>query len=134
MTLEHMFDVNGNAREVKYRRFIVKNLDILDDLIALFEADCKGTGYLQNSRTAEKIREVYSKMLQEQVPLSLSQLAVNGNDMAQLGFKGKEIGETLGQLWDMALRRSAENEKETLLSIAKRIKRNTEKKKDKKNG
>ena len=106
MTLEHMFDVNGNAREVKYRRFIVKNLDILDDLIALFEADCKGTGYLQNSRTAEKIREVYSKMLQEQVPLSLSQLAVNGNDMAQLGFKGKEIGETLGQLWDMALRRS----------------------------
>ena len=93
-----------------------------------------GTGYLQNSRTAEKIREVYSKMLQEQVPLSLSQLAVNGNDMAQLGFKGKEIGETLGQLWDMALRCSAENEKETLLSIAKRIKRNTEKKKDKKNG
>ena len=89
---------------------------------------------MQNSRTAEKIREVYSKMLQEQVPLSLSQLAVNGNDMAQLGFKGKEIGETLGQLWDMALRRSAENEKETLLSIAKRIKRNTEKKKDKKNG
>ncbi|MDE7337578.1 MAG: HD domain-containing protein [Clostridia bacterium] len=128
---EHMFDVNGNAREVKFRRFIANNIDILDDLTALFEADCKGTGYLESSRTAEKLRLVYSKMLDEKVPMSISQLALNGNDLAELGFNGKEIGEALNALWDLALRRAVKNEKSALLAIAKRMKRNTDRKKEK---
>ena len=86
-----------------------------------------------NVLKAGTIVNYYSQLLRKQTTEQASK-RLYGNDMAQLGFKGKEIGETLGQLWDMALRRSAENEKETLLSIAKRIKRNTEKKKDKKNG
>ncbi|MDE6614772.1 MAG: HD domain-containing protein, partial [Clostridia bacterium] len=73
---EHMFDVNGNARDVKYRRFIAKNLDILDDLIALFKADCIGTGYLQESRTADRMREIYGKMLDEKVALSIAELDI----------------------------------------------------------
>ncbi|MDE6758762.1 MAG: CCA tRNA nucleotidyltransferase [Clostridia bacterium] len=128
---EHMFDVNGNAREVKYRRFIAKNLDILDDLIALFKADCIGTGYLQDSRTVEKIGEVYRKMLNEKVALSISQLDINGKDLAELGFAGKEIGEALDRLWDLSLRGSVKNDKQSLIAIAKRMKKNTDRKKDK---
>ena len=130
LVYEHMFDVNGNAREVKYRRFIAKNLDILDDLMALFNADCIGTGYLQSSRTAEKLKQVYAKMLDEEVAFSISQLDINGKDLAELGFAGKEIGDALDKLWDMSLRGSVKNDKQMLMSIAKRMKKNTDRKKD----
>ena len=124
---EHMFDVNGNAREVKYRRFIAKNIDILDDLTALFKADCIGTGYLDNSRTADKIRLVRNKMLEEKVAMSISELAINGKDLAALGFVGKEIGDALEELWDLSLRNCVKNEKHDLLAIAQRMKKNTQK-------
>lgn len=124
---EHMFDINSNAREVKYRRFIAKNYDILDDMLALFDADSKGTGYFESSRTAQNMRQVYAKMLDEKVAFSLSQLAVSGKDLQALGFKGKEIGEMLNGLWDMSLRGAVANEKKRLLSIAERAKKGKEK-------
>ncbi|MDE6210834.1 MAG: CCA tRNA nucleotidyltransferase, partial [Clostridia bacterium] len=40
----HMFDINGNTKESKCRRFIANNFDIFDDMLDLFEADCIGTG------------------------------------------------------------------------------------------
>ena len=125
---EHMFDVNGNSRDVKYRRFIAKNLDILDDLIALFKADCIGTGYLQESRTADRMREIYRKMLDEKVAFSISELDIDGKDIAQLGFEGKAIGEALNALWDLSLRNAVANEKNALIAIAQRMKKKIMKK------
>lgn len=128
LVYEHMFDVNGNAREVKYRRFIAKNLDILDDLIALFKADCIGTGYLQSSRTADRLQDVYRKMLDEKVAFSIAELDIDGKDLAQLGFEGKAIGEALNSLWDLSLRNAVANDKNSLIAIAKRMNKNTAKK------
>ena len=116
----HMFDINGNTKESKCRRFIAGNIDIFDDMLALFEADCIGTGYFQSSRTADKLRKIYAKMLEEKVPMSMRELAVNGKDLQELGYDGKEIGQTLQELWDLALRGCVVNDKDTLLSIAGR--------------
>ena len=126
---EHMFDVNGNSRDVKYRRFIAKNLDILDDIIALFKADCIGTGYLQESRTAQRMKEIYQKMLDEKVAMSIGELNIDGKDLAQLGFEGKAIGDALESLWDLSLRNAVKNDKDVLIGIAKRMKKTTDKKK-----
>ena len=63
MVALHMFDINGNTKESKCRRFIASNLDILEDILALFEADSIGTGYFQSSRTAERLRKIYAQML-----------------------------------------------------------------------
>lgn len=116
----HMFDINGNARESKCRRFIAGNIDIFDDMLALFEADSIGTGYHQSSRTAEKLRKIYSKMLEEKVPMSVKELAINGKDLQSLGIVGRDIGQTLNEIWDIALRGEIANDKESLLRIAKR--------------
>lgn len=117
---EHMFDVNGNTKESKCRRFIARNLDILDTLLALFRADCVGTGYLQSSRTAEKLERIYARMLDEGVPLSVKQLNINGKDLQEIGYKGKEIGEALAALWECALLGGVANDKEKLAEIAER--------------
>ena len=120
MVALHMFDINGNTKESKCRRFIANNLDILEDILALFEADSIGTGYFTSSRTAERLRKIYAKMLEEKVPMSIKELAVNGKDLQELGIEGREIGQTLSELWDMALRNSVPNERERLLEIAEK--------------
>lgn len=131
---EHMFDVNGNARECKYRRFIARNLDIIDDVIDLFKADCIGTGYDIKSRTAEKAERIYSRMLDEKVPMTLKQLNIDGNDLKSIGIDGRDIGTALNIIWNMALRNCVVNEKQALLKVARRLKNSLEKEKAKDNG
>ncbi len=116
----HMFDVNGNTKESKCRRFIARNIDVFKDMLDLFEADSKGTGYFQGSRTADRLREIYAKMLEEKVPMSIKELAINGNDLIALGYDGKDIGQALNEIWDIALRGCVANDRDKLLGIAKR--------------
>ncbi len=123
----HMFDVNGNARECKCRRFIAQNIDLLDDLLDLFKADCIGTGYLQSSRTADKLTAIYAKMIEENVPMSIKALDVDGGDMQKLGYIGKEIGVVLNEIWDLALLGKIRNDKENLICVAKRMKKRVKK-------
>ena len=133
MVSEHMFDINGNARESKCRRFIANNIDILDDMLALFDADSKGTGNFERSRTADNLRKIYAKMLEQKVPFSLAQLAINGKDLLAIGCEGKAIGDILIEIWDKALLGALPNDRERLLEIAKRLKY-YEEKRTKKNG
>ena len=56
--------------------------------------------------------------------MSIKELAINGKDLQKLGYDGKEIGQALQEIWDLALRGCVVNDKETLLSIAgRRIKK-----------
>ncbi len=60
------------------------------------------------------------KLEEKNVCLSISDLAVNGNDLITLGFKGKEIGETLEKILDKILKNEIENSKEKILSFLKK--------------
>lgn len=123
----HMFDVSNNTKESKCRRFIANNLDIFEDMLALFEADSIGTGYHSASRTTDKLRGIYAKMLAEKVPMSVKELAINGNDLKGLGFEGKDVGDALKEIWDLALRGEIANQKDRLLELAeRRIKKGSE--------
>lgn len=116
----HMFDVNGNARDIKYRRFIAKNYDIIDDMTALFDADSIGTGYYQSSRTADKTRDIYRKMQKENVAFDVSMLAIGGKDLQALGYQGQEIGKELQQLVQMSVDGIISNDRRSMLKEAKR--------------
>lgn len=116
----HMFDVNNNTKESKCRRFIANNLDIFEDMLALFEADSIGTGYHDGSRTADKLRCIYAKMMQEKVPMSIKELAIDGNDLKSIGYDGVAVGQTLKDLWDLALRGCVVNQNDALLELAQR--------------
>ena len=64
--------------------------------------------------------EVLEKVLAEQQCFSLAQLAVNGRDLMELGCSGKEIGEMLDALLTAVVDERLPNEKEALLSEAKK--------------
>lgn len=128
----HMFDVNGNARDIKYRRFIAKYHDIIDDMAALFDADSIGTGYYESSRTAVKMRDIYRKMQAENVAFDASELSVNGKDMQNMGYVGREIGEELARLVSLSVDGLIENKRGSMLKEAQRqrLKQEKERKDD----
>ena len=59
------------------------------------------------------------QMQQEEDPISLKDLKVNGHDMLALGLQGKDIKEMLTRLYDLVLEDPSRNEKDFLLKTAK---------------
>ena len=56
--------------------------------------------------------------------VTLKDLVINGDDLIQLGFKGKEIHKALDYFLDQVLRDQSLNEKEKLIELAKQYKSN----------
>ena len=79
----HMFNLNNDARPNTIRKFILNNKDILDKFFLLKYADTYGGGTFTEKLipSAENIRDEYKKMLDENVPFSVSDLLVDGNDL-----------------------------------------------------
>ena len=65
----------------------------------------------------ERVRAVY----ESGECFSLAQLAVNGSDIVNLGYSGKETGVVLGKLLDNVIQGTTENTKEALLNAVKNI-------------
>jgi tRNA nucleotidyltransferase (CCA-adding enzyme) len=67
-------------------------------------------------RAENNIRET----LQERPPVSFKDLAINGKDLIELGYKeGKEIGQMLKELLNLVLEKPALNQKKILLTRVK---------------
>lgn len=79
----HMYDIDGLTTEKKLRMFIVDNLDIINDIIALKRADAKASAGKADaiSVSAEKLYKVYHEMLSDGTPLCYSDLKIDGNDL-----------------------------------------------------
>ncbi|OKZ57863.1 MAG: hypothetical protein BHV97_02295 [Clostridium sp. CAG:349_48_7] len=79
----HMYDIDGLTSEKKIRMFVVDNLEIINDIIALKRADAKASqgDASTTSVSAEKINKVYREMLTDGTPLAYSDLKVDGNDL-----------------------------------------------------
>lgn len=118
---EHMYDVNANARESKLRRFVARNIGHIDKLIALVRADSKGTGLFDDCPRADRFQAVYDKMKEQNIPFTVRQLAVNGDDIKKLGFKGEAIGKTLDALLTGCIDGRLKNERTALMNAAARL-------------
>ena len=96
--------------------------DIFLDLLKVQEADKKGQNleYLSKGiNKLNKIKEIYLDIIKDKQCFKLDDLAINGNDLINLGFKeGKEIGAILKTLLDMVIENPQLNEKDKLLEIA----------------
>ena len=91
-----------------------------DRLLKLAEADALA---LRPASAESTIREEYrllhgelKKLLNENACYSLSQLAVNGQDMAKAGLRGPQIGQALNRLLTRVALDEVPNEREALLS------------------
>lgn len=97
--------------------------DLFFDLIELKRADTKGLAPEFHSREShfDALVSIANRILSEKPCFSLKNLAINGNDLAELGFSGKEIGICLKFLLNEVIENKLDNEKSTLLTKAKNI-------------
>ncbi len=90
--------------------------DLYFDLLDLQRADNASQKHDASLRTEhnEALRRIANDILSKEPCLSLSDLALNGNDMIDIGYKGKEIGKALTLLFNAVLNGEVKNTKEGL--------------------
>lgn len=91
-------------------------------LLDVRRADIKGQKFDYDKERIEKIDNIerlLEEVLEENQCFTLKDLAVNGNDLIQIGFKsGKELGSVLNLLLNGVINDEFKNNKEDLLKIA----------------
>jgi len=113
------------SKEKKIRQLASRiSMENLKDIWELKKALIKKNQNSEEFKSAEieraenNIREI----LQEKPPVSLKDLAVNGKDLFELGYKeGKEMGLVLKELLNLVLEKPALNQKKILLTRVKKL-------------
>lgn len=116
----HMYDVNGEARENKVRKFITENYDYFDKLMLLKQADysaCKDD--LSVAPAVVKMRGIFDKMKAEGVPFTVKELRVRGDELIAGGIKKERCAEVLKKLLKACVVKAVKNEREALLRYAR---------------
>lgn len=120
----HMFHYDDCWTDAAVRRFIVKvGETAMEDLLDLRRADTWGTTGREppldlNQTLQDRIKLVLAK----DRALSIKDLALNGEDLAQLGIpRGPLMGRILKELLETVLDDPEQNTKETLSSIAIKV-------------
>lgn len=120
----HMYDLDCKTSENKLRRFFVTHFDILDELLALKQADFSAcTDDLSIAPTCQKWQALLDVMQRENVPFTFKQLAVTGADLLQIGIPPQCVADTLHKLLLHTAVYPAENTKERLLRLAPSLQR-----------
>ncbi len=118
----HMYDFNCQTKENKLRRFFVENLDLLNDLLAIKQADFSACmDDTSVAPTVVKWSNILQKMQEENTPFSLKELDCTGKDLLSLNVPPPLISQTLHALLLYAATHPKENKKHRLLFLASRF-------------
>ena len=122
----HDLDLQPTEKYIKRLCYKLGNLEMVKKLILVQRADNFGQAPIHNERIEKfnQIDMIIKKIEQENLSFSLKDLAVNGNDIMNLGLSGKEVGESLNFLLDSVLNDEVKNEKELLINYLKKNKLN----------
>ena len=117
----HMFDFNGEASINKKRRFVQREWDLLEDIVALKHADSVGTGYFTENVFADRLLALKGQMQKEGVPVKVADLPVKGNDLEELGIEPRLRSAVLRTLLERQADEGAMRDKERMKKEAVRI-------------
>lgn len=105
LVMAHMVDLKCETKENKLKLFIQRNADILEDLIALKNADYEGSGMKQGDNPSSvRLKNLYDQMKRDGVPFCTKELKVGGADLIQLGIPAAQRGKVLQELLETATR------------------------------
>lgn len=98
-------------------------LETVYQILSLQHADNsnKGTAKSEENEQYVRILEVLEEIRSEDGCFSLKDLAVNGNDLLEIGFSGRTIGVMLNWLLDQVMEETLPNERSVLLDWAQRV-------------
>jgi tRNA nucleotidyltransferase (CCA-adding enzyme) len=116
----HAFRLDGPLEPVQARRFLAHHGEELAfDLVALKELDlCAKNVPQEELEAVGRLRALLED--ERSSPTTLSELAIDGNDLIAIGFsEGPELGRVLRLLLDEVVEEPSRNERETLLERAR---------------
>jgi hypothetical protein len=119
----HMVAYDPGWSDAAVRRFIRRvGRPAVDELFALCAADDVGSGHAPRPHLAELHERVRAE-LEAEVALDVGDLAVDGSDlMAVLGIPaGPTVGRILDELLERVIAEPADNDRPTLLLLARTI-------------
>lgn len=119
LILWHMYDLKVDEPTHDVKKFIASNIEKIDDLLLLKEADIKASSVDLIPHTVVRWKKLLAEMKENRTPLAIKDLAVDGDDLEKLGLRGRLVGVTLKRLFEMTLDNPELNNKETLLEIVK---------------
>lgn len=95
--------------------------DLTFDLIHIKQCDnsAQKTDYYRGDDFYNKAYNMINKILEDKECFSIRDLKINGNDLVEMGFKGKEIGEALEKCLTAVIDNEIPNEKEELIKFIK---------------
>ncbi len=122
----HMFGYEpGSTKDSAVRRLIARaGRESFSDLLALRRADIAGktTARIRYPRNLDELEAHAERVLAEDHALTIRDLRINGNDLAELGIpRGPDMGIILRELLETVLDDPTQNEAQTLRTIAARI-------------
>lgn len=119
LTELHMYDLNGETGENKLRRFLVRNYEVMDELLLLKQADFSGCkDNLSPAPAVVRWKKLLAQMKAENVPFSLKELSANGRDLLAAGIPAPSLSGILQKLLMHTASHPEDNEKERLCRIA----------------
>ena len=119
----HDATIDTNKRSIK--RMLNKiGEELFFKLLYLQYADCSAQTYLAQGKLEllPKIRVMAQQILLEKEPFGIKDLAINGNDMLELGYKpNKELGNALSTILELVIDDPTLNTKNQLQEIASKL-------------
>lgn len=122
LTATHMYDLRGDAKENKIRKFIISNYDLFDKILLIKQADY--TACMDDLRMApsvEKMSAIFKKMKAEGVPFTLRELNIKGDELIRMGFAPENVGKTLNRLLLDCCINLVKNDREQLSQWAQKV-------------
>ncbi len=114
----HMVDLDGCTSWNKLRRFVAKNMDIVDDLCALMRADAIAS--CGADKADIRIARVAQELRADGTPLAIKELSVSGKDLVDMGVEEKYRGRILNELWEDTVMNLALNDRDKALAYVER--------------
>ncbi len=118
---EHMKSLEITERAV--RRFVSEySAEDGERAVALAIADRRACAEeFSDASQLEEFRRAVAELREKEGSISLRTLAVHGDDIIKLGYKGKAVGECLAHLLSQVLDGEIENKKDALIAQAERF-------------
>lgn len=117
----HDIVIENNEKQIK--RYLNRfGVELFYDIIDVHIADDTGKSpdFQHRIEVYKQVKDTVKRIISENECFSFKDLAVNGNDITELGYKGKAIGDILRHLLDKVIDGEIPNEKEILINEAKK--------------
>lgn len=117
-----LHDAPIEENEVVIKKKLSKySADLFFDLIDLKRADTLGLAPEFHCRMThfDTLQILAEKVLAEKPCFSLKDLKINGNNLSEMGYEGREIGKKLKFLLEAVIENKVENKKDSLISYLK---------------